>query len=94
MQRFMRFFLYVALTLLCGVVFPGVAHAHQAGLSRGEYRLDGAMFTAEIVFARGDAALLMRGLDEDGNGAISADELRNAKTPLGRILTPKIVVRG
>lgn len=93
MRKLIRFFSYIALILLCGVVFPGVAQAHQAGLSRGEYRLDGAMLTAEIVFARGDVALLMRDLDEDGNGAISADEVRNAKAPLGRMLTPKIVVR-
>lgn len=93
MQNLIRFSWYVVLVLLCGVVFPGIAHAHQAGLSRGEYRLDGAMLTAEIVFARADAALLMRGLDEDGNGAISADEVRAARTSLGRVLTPKIGVR-
>lgn len=93
MQNFIRLSWYAALILLCALVFPGVAHAHQAGLSRGEYRLDGAMLTAEVVFARSDATLLMRGLDEDGNGAISADEVRSARISLGRILTPKIVVR-
>lgn len=93
MQNLIRFSWYAALILLCAVVFPGVAHAHQAGLSRGEYRLDGAMLTAEIVFARGDALLLMPKLDQDGNGAVSADELRETRTSLGRILTPKIVVR-
>jgi hydrogenase/urease accessory protein HupE len=32
-------------------------------------------------------------LDDDGNGAISADEVRHARTTIGRTLTPKIVVR-
>jgi hydrogenase/urease accessory protein HupE len=51
------------------------------------------MFTAELVLARGDAALLMRGLDADGDGAISALEVRDARTTLGRNLTPMLVVR-
>lgn len=93
MQRLIQLFWYVGLLVLGSVVFPGVAHAHQAGLSRGEYRLDGAMFTAEIIFARADAALLTRGLDEDGDGTISALELQRSRAALGRALTPKLGVR-
>lgn len=89
----MRFFWYVACVVLCGLVFPGRAQAHQAGLSRGEYRLDGAMFTAEIIFARGEVALLARDLDEDGDGSVSAAEVQKARKTLNKTLTPKLVVK-
>jgi len=92
-RRIIWFFSYVVLFSLWSVVSPGIARAHQAGLSRGEYRLDGAMLTAEVIFARGDAALLMRDLDADGNGVISGSEVQGSRAALGRILTPKFVVR-
>lgn len=92
MHWFIRFFWHTGWLLFCLLVFPRTAHAHQAGLSRGEYRLDGAMFTAEIILARADATLLSRGLDADGNGAITADEVRASRPALGRALTPKLVV--
>ncbi|HRI68772.1 MAG TPA: HupE/UreJ family protein, partial [Polyangium sp.] len=93
MQKLIRFFLVIGCILTCVLIFPGTSRAHQAGLSRGEYRLDGAMFTAEIIVARADAALLARGLDADGNGTITPDEVRAARPALGKSLTPKLVVR-
>jgi hypothetical protein len=49
--------------------------AHQVGLSRGTYELDGATISAEIVFARGELRDLVPGLDGDGDGAVSDGEL-------------------
>ncbi len=78
-------FLYV-------LVYSSLVSAHQAGLSRGTYRLDGAMFTAEIVLARADAALLVQGMDSDGDGALSSAEVQASRNAIGKTLAPKIVV--
>jgi hydrogenase/urease accessory protein HupE len=92
-HKIFRFFWHICLLSLVCAVFPHAAWAHQVGLSRGEYRLDGAMFTAELVFARADAALLVRGLDDDGDGAFSALEVQKARVAMGKALTSRLVVR-
>ena len=94
MQKSIRFFWAIVCLWTCLLVCPRTSLAHQAGLSRGEYRLDGAMFTAEIILARADAALLAKRLDADGDGSISADEVRAARPALTKSLTPKLVIRG
>ncbi|MBK9264755.1 MAG: HupE/UreJ family protein [Polyangiaceae bacterium] len=93
MHKTIRFFWYACFAIFLCAFFPSAALAHQAGLSRGEYRLDGAMLTAELVFARVDAALLVRGLDDDGDGAISAVEVQGARTAFGKAVAPRLVVR-
>lgn len=75
------------------LAFPHLALAHTVGLSRGTYRLDGSMVTAELIFARADAAILARDLDADGDGAISATEVQNAKSSFGKTIAPKLVVQ-
>jgi len=89
----LRYFWCACLALVMCAVFPHEVHAHQAGLSRGEYRLDGAWLTAELVFARAEVARLVRGLDDDGDGTISALEVQQARVALGRAVTPKLGVR-
>lgn len=81
------------LVFLWAMLSSAMAQAHQAGLSRGTYRLDGAMFTAEIIFARTDALRLARDLDADGDGTITSGEVQNARNALGKSLTAKLVVR-
>ncbi|HMY19788.1 MAG TPA: hypothetical protein PKA58_25855, partial [Polyangium sp.] len=81
------------LVFLWAMLSSAMAQAHQAGLSRGTYRLDGAMFTAEIIFARTDALRLARDLDADGDGTITSGEVQNARNALGKSLTTKLVVR-
>jgi hydrogenase/urease accessory protein HupE len=88
-----RFFWFLLSTILCGLLFSNSALAHTVGLSRGTYRLDGAMFMAELVFARADAALLARDLDADSDGTISASEVQNAKSAFGKTIIPKLSVR-
>jgi HupE/UreJ protein len=40
------------------VAAPRVAHAHQVGLSRGDYAVDKGVVQVDVVLARGDAATL------------------------------------
>ena len=52
------------LTPLFGVrATPGQAHA--VGVSRGEYRADGAQVRADLVFARKELLATLPGLDAD-----------------------------
>lgn len=51
------------------------ARAHQPGLSRGEYRVDGNTVTAELVFARRELAPLVPGADADADGTLDEFEL-------------------
>jgi hypothetical protein len=59
-------------------LFAAPVRAHQVGLSRGTYELDGATISAEIVFARGELRDLVPDLDADGDGALSDAELARA----------------
>lgn len=93
MQNLRRLSWYMLLLVLGSVAFPGIAHAHQVGLSRGEYRLDGSMFTAEVIFARADAVQILQGLDSDGDGTLSKLEVQQSRPALSKTLAPKIVVR-
>ncbi|MDI1448169.1 HupE/UreJ family protein [Polyangium sp. 6x1] len=88
--------LFAALITLLGalcVLLPRVAWAHQVGLSRGEYKIDGATLTAEIVFARREVLSLVRNMDEDGDGAISPTEIQHAREALGRAVVERVSVR-
>jgi hypothetical protein len=51
------------------------ARAHEAGLSRGDYRIDGARLTSELVFARRELAELIPGADIDRSGDLDEFEL-------------------
>ncbi|MDI1484700.1 HupE/UreJ family protein [Polyangium sp. y55x31] len=88
--------LFAALITILGallVLLPRVAEAHQVGLSRGEYKIDGATITAEIVFARREVLSLVRSMDEDGDGAISPTEIQHAREALGRAVVERVSVR-
>jgi hypothetical protein len=62
-------------TCLWTVVGPRPAAAHQVGLSRGVYTVDGATVLAEVTFARGELRALVPALDGDGDGALTDAEL-------------------
>ena len=57
------------------MVLAGPVAAHKIGISRGEYRAEGASLRADITFARPELAMTVPGLDADGDGTVSADEL-------------------
>jgi hydrogenase/urease accessory protein HupE len=54
---------------------PLTALAHQVGLSRGEYTLDGAAVRVQLTFARPELLGLLPELDEDKDGLLSAGDL-------------------
>lgn len=60
-----------ALTLLAA----GPARAHQVGLSRGVYTVDGPEVTARLTFARAELLGLAPGLDRDAGGSLDDAEL-------------------
>lgn len=62
-------------TLVLVALVSGVAGAHQVGLSRGVYRVEGREVAVEITFARGELRGLAPELDGDGDGALGEAEL-------------------
>ena len=55
------------------------ASAHVIGVSRGDYTPEGAAVHADIVLRADEAALAVQGLDADGDGRVSAEELGRAR---------------
>jgi len=70
----------MVLMVLMALALP--AAAHKIGISRGEYRAEGASLRADITFARPELALTVPGLDANGDGTVSADELGNGHAAL------------
>jgi hydrogenase/urease accessory protein HupE len=56
------------------------AEAHATGLSRGEYVVQGSTVVVRLTFSRGELLTLAPSLDADGDKALSAPELAQAKT--------------
>jgi len=56
-------------------MLPRGAWAHEVGLSRGVYVIDGQAVAAELTFARDELRGLAPGLDADGDGALAGPEL-------------------
>ena len=55
------------------------ASAHTVGISKGEYRVDGANIDATLVFARQELLEAVTGLDANRDGALSESELWHAR---------------
>jgi hypothetical protein len=66
------------LSLLVILLVARGAGAHVIGVSRGDYTPDGSRLRAEITLRADDALLAVSGLDADGNGRLSQDELDRA----------------
>jgi hypothetical protein len=64
--------------LMAVVAFAHPASAHVMGVSRGDYTLDGNRLRVEIVLRADEAAAAVPGLDADGDGRVSRDELDRA----------------
>ena len=88
------FFARAALSMLvmACVLVTLVAHAHQAGISRGRYDLRSAALSAHVVFANAELANAIPGLDTDRNGAVSADEVRGGSAVLTREVVDRVRV--
>jgi hypothetical protein len=70
------------------------AYAHEVGLSRGEYVVEGATVKAQVVFARKELSSLVAGLDADHDGALTSAEVTAARGSIEGVLVPRIVVKG
>ena len=57
------------------LLLAATARAHEAGLSRGEYRVRGREVEADLVFARRELAGLLPGADADHDGDLGEFEL-------------------
>jgi len=68
------------------------AHAHQVGLSRGEYTRAGEWLRARLTFAQADAIELVAGLDHDADGKLSLAEIDVARELLLRALIARVKV--
>ncbi|MBZ5713788.1 HupE/UreJ family protein [Nannocystis pusilla] len=71
---------------LFGLVVPRPTQAHQVGLSRGVYTVDGREIAAEVTFARGELRGLAPGLDADGDGLLGDDELAGGGAALAAVV--------
>jgi hydrogenase/urease accessory protein HupE len=74
-----RALLLGASLLIALLVVTRTASAHVIGISRGDYTPDGAAVQADIVLRADDAALAVQGLDADGDGRVTAEELARAR---------------
>jgi hydrogenase/urease accessory protein HupE len=86
---------FLAIAMLAGfLLLPSMpAAAHAVGISRGEYRTEGAGLRAELSFARPELAAAIPGLDADGDGTLSTQELVDGRGVLERALVDGLEVR-
>ena len=77
----------------CVVLAPGLARAHEVGLSRGVYVVDADAVAAELTFARDELRTLAPALDGDADGVLSGPEL-SAGTGTLQVLVTGLRVAG
>ena len=68
--------------------------AHEVGLSRGVYRLEGGALDAQLTFARREVIGLVAGLDENVDGALTSAEVERAREALTGAVAGRIKVEG
>lgn len=78
--------------VLALLVTPATTRAHEAGLSRGDYRVDAAIVTAELSLARAEILALIPGADADADGLLGEFELLAIDAPLRRELAAGLAV--
>ena len=93
MRALLRALFCLALGAAAWLTAP-VAWAHEVGLSRGDYRVSGAVVMADVVFARKEVAGLVPGLDGDMSGGLSPEEVSTGRAAIARRVVPNITVRG
>jgi len=83
----------MALGVLAAVLAPMGASAHQVGLSRGEYRLEGTSLQAELVFARQELLGLVPALDRNQDGTLATPELEAGQEAIQALVRSGVSVR-
>src|SRR2546423_11835061 len=69
------------------------ADAHTVGISRGEYRADGAVVHADVILARKELLAALPDVDADGDGELSAAEVTSGRDALSAWLRRGVVVQ-
>src|SRR4029453_17126570 len=67
--------------------------AHTVGVSRGDYRVSGNEIAAELTFARPELESAVPGLDENGDGVLTAAEILAGQPRLAGLLAHGLEVR-
>lgn len=80
------------LATLAFALWPSRAFAHEVGVSRGEYTLDGVTLKAHLVFSRRELLGFLPTLDGDADGALTAPELSAGRGAFEREVLPRVVV--
>jgi len=83
----------IGLGALVAGLAPMRASAHEVGISRGEYRLEGTALRAELVFARQELLGLMPALDQNRDGALAEPELKAGKGTIQEAVRAGVSVR-
>lgn len=86
----------VALRVWLAVVLMLVAvpaFAHKVGISRGEYRAEGATLQATLTFARPELIATVPGLDANNDGLLSGQEVAQGRGLLATTLIDGLAVR-
>jgi hydrogenase/urease accessory protein HupE len=73
--------------------FAPAALAHEVGLSRGTYAIEGDRVTAEIVMSRREVSSVVDGLDADHDGDLTAAELSAARGAIQKAVVDRIAVQ-
>ncbi|MCS6899392.1 MAG: HupE/UreJ family protein [Myxococcales bacterium] len=81
------------ITLLVGLAGT-TAEAHQAGLSRGIYRVERLRLVSEMTFQNGELAAAIPEADVNRDGTLSEEELRAAHPHIESLLVRHLEVRG
>ena len=81
-----------ALLLLLGSATP--AAAHEVGLSRAEYTLQGKVVQAQFVFSQREVAGGLPGLDQNADDVLDAAEIAAGKGTLEQRLVQRLLVKG
>ncbi len=67
-------------------------NAHEVGLSRGTYTVDGEVVVVDLVMAQREAASAAPELDADHNGNVSTDELDAGRAALQKNIVDRVRV--
>jgi hypothetical protein len=83
----------VVLLSVFAVLAPATpARAHEVGLSRGTYAVDGERVTADIILSRREAASVVTKLDADEDGSLTEVEIAGARPAIQKAIVERIVV--